>query len=380
MQIRLRLLFVIIFNVLFTPNIISKSKYIIDYKHKLGFEANYQLGKVFRHTDGFQPTINGVSNVFQFTAFKQTDGAKAWQRKLKYPEIGGGFSALIHHNRDTIGNGYAAFAYFSYPIVRSRIVDLIFRFSGGLAYTTKTYDAIENPVNNAMAMPINIFVEARLGLHFKIHENVQLVTGIAFSHYSSGAMKLPNLGINTPTAMLGIRYLPTKQKLNLNFDTIPKVNYKNELGFLLNAGLQDVTKFIKDRSWLNYGTSVQYARHFNIVNKLYCGALLEFDFGYPHYDVNKPKVQDKIIQKAATRFSLYVGNEISFGRTSIFYALGAYLHTPYKMFLPIYFKIGTNINFLALEKKNRPYLNIGVKAHGGTAQYAEIGFGSNFKF
>jgi hypothetical protein len=50
------------------------------------------------------------------------------------------------------------------------------------------------------------------------------------------------------------------------------------------------------------------------------------------------------------------------------------------MFLPIYFKIGTNINFLALEKKNRPYLNIGVKAHGGTAQYSEIGIGSNFKF
>jgi hypothetical protein len=35
---------------------------------------------------------------------------------------------------------------------------------------------------------------------------------------------------------------------------------------------------------------------------------------------------------------------------------------------------------LALEKKSRPYLNIGVKAHGGTAQYAEIGLGSNFKF
>jgi hypothetical protein len=75
-----------------------------------------------------------------------------------------------------------------------------------------------------------------------------------------------------------------------------------------------------------------------------------------------------------------VGNEIAFGRVSVFYALGAYLHTPYKMVSPLYFKIGTNINFLALEKKNRPYFNFGVKTHGGTAQYTEIGVGSNFKF
>ncbi|HNC63650.1 MAG TPA: hypothetical protein PK075_03275 [Chitinophagales bacterium] len=78
--------------------------------------------------------------------------------------------------------------------------------------------------------------------------------------------------------------------------------------------------------------------------------------------------------------SIYVGNEIAFGRTSIFYALGAYLYTPYKMFTPIYFKIGTNINFLALSKKNRPYFNFGVKAHAGIASYTEIGLGSNFKF
>jgi hypothetical protein len=358
----------------------AKTKYLFSTSHNIGIETNYQIGKVFKHTDGFLPTINGISNVIQVSAFKQTTGNKAWQRKLKYPEIGGGFSAILHHNKDTIGNGFAAFSYFTYPIVRSRIVDFIFRFCGGLAYTTKTYDATSNPIHNALAMPINIFVEARLGLHFKVHQNAQIITGISFSHYSSGGIKLPNLGINTPTFTLGVRYLPTPKKLEINRDTIPKVQYKNEIGFLLNAGLQDITKFEKDKSWLVYGTSIQYARHFNIVNKLYTGALVEFDFGYPNLNVNKDKVQDKIIQKAATRFSIYVGNEISFGRTSIFYALGAYLYTPYKMFLPIYFKIGTNINFLALEKKNRPYLNIGVKAHGGTAQYSEMGIGSNFKF
>jgi hypothetical protein len=76
-------------------------------------------------------------------------------------------------------------------LLEAEIVDFIFRFCGGLAYTTKTYDATSNPIHNALAMPINIFVEARLGLHFKVHQNAQIITGISFSHYSSGGIKLP---------------------------------------------------------------------------------------------------------------------------------------------------------------------------------------------
>lgn len=348
--------------------------------HKWGLEADYQIGKIFKHTKNFQPIIGGVSQGVQITAFKQTDGSKAWQRKLKYPEIGGGFAAILHHNKDTIGNAYATFAYFSYPIVRSKIVDFMLRFSGGIAYTTKHYDEIKNPNNNVLSSPINVFVETRLGLNFKLHPSVQLLTGLAFSHYSNGAVRLPNLGINTPTFTIGLRYLNQSKPLEINKEPVEKPNLKNEMGFVCNLGFQDITRFTKDKDWLVYSTAVQYARYFNIVNKLYCGSLLEFDFGHPHLTENQDLAKDKLLPKAATRFSLYVGNEISFGRTSLFYAVGAYLYTAYKMPLPIYFKIGTAINFLALEKKNRPFINFAIKTHEGTAQYTEIGIGSNFKF
>ena len=360
-------------------NIFAKEKIIPN--HNFGLDASYQIGKVFKHTKNFQPTITGATNVFQISAFKQTNGKKDWQRKLKYPELGGGLIALLHQNKDTIGNGYAAFAYFTYPFVRSRIVDFILRFSGGVAYDSNIYDEQNNPVNNAMSSPINIFVEARLGLNFKIYKNVELLTGIAFAHYSSGGTRLPNLGLNTPTFLLGLRYIGfSKKSMPYNTELVEKPKYKNEMGFLLNNGWSDITKFDKDKCHIITSGSVQYARYINIVNKLYCGALLEFDFGQPHLHENRALVQNKLIKKAASRMSIYVGNEIAFGRTSIFYALGAYLYTPYKMFTPIYFKIGTNINFLALGKKNRPYFNFGVKAHAGIASYTEIGLGSNFKY
>jgi len=360
---------------------ISFAKERVIPQHNFGIEATYQIGKVFKHTHNFQPNINGISNIFQIAVFKQTDGKKDWQRKLKYPELGGGFTALLHHNHDTIGNGYATYAYFSYPIVRSKIVDFMFRFAGGIAYNSKIYDEQNNPNNNVMASKVNIFAEARLGLNFKIHENVQLLTGIAFAHYSSGAVRLPNLGINTPTFLLGLRYIGfSKKATEINTEKVEKPEFKNELGFLCNTGWGDITRFEKDKSQIIASTSFQYARYFNIVNKLYFGALSEFDFGQPHLAENQSLVQEKIIKKAATRFSIYVGNEIAFGRTSIFYTLGTYLYSSYKMPLPVYFKIGTNINFLALSKKNRPYFNFGIKTHGGTAQYTEIGIGSNFKF
>ena len=67
---------------------------VYSYPSKLGFDVDLQIGKVWKHTTNFRPTINGPSYCGEVNIFKQTDGSKDWQRKLHYPEIGGGFCCL----------------------------------------------------------------------------------------------------------------------------------------------------------------------------------------------------------------------------------------------------------------------------------------------
>ncbi|MCB9034491.1 MAG: acyloxyacyl hydrolase [Chitinophagales bacterium] len=349
---------------------------------KVGIDANVQMGRIFRHTTNFQPTINGPSYALELNAFKQTDGSKAWQRKLHYPEIGGGVFAVFHHNSDTMGNAYAAFVYWKYPIVRSKIVDFNIKMGIGAAYATKKYDEKENSYNNVLGSKLNAFVELRFGLEWKIASQVKLITAFTYSHYSDGAVKLPNLGINTPTGTLGIIYYPKKEPIAINRDSIPSPQYKNEFLAQTTFGMLDVTKFTPDKSWLMQATTFGYSRYINITNKISAGTTLEFNFGWPHLYVNQDKVVDKIIKKASTEWSVYVGDEILIGKFGFYYQLGAYLYHTYRMPAPLYFRLGAHVYVGALGKKQKGslFFPAGLKAHGGTAQLVEGGVGGLIKF
>lgn len=362
----------------------SAAKYNpVSYPGKLGIEANFQAGRVFRHTPDFQPTIDGPSFAGDFSVFKQTDGSKNWQRKLHYPEIGGGIFMVFHHNHDTIGNGYAAYVYWKYALVRSRIVDFNMKLGIGLAYATKKYDAVTNPWNNVIGSNINAYVQIRFGFDWKIAKQFRLVTAFTYSHYSDGAVKLPNLGINTPAGTIGLVYYPGNKELVMNRDSFNrKTALKNELYGRTTFGMMDPTKTIDDKIRFMQSTSFGYTRYINITNKISFGTTLEFNFAEPYIYVNTLEVEDKRLKKAATDFSINVSDEVLIGRIAMHFEVGAYLYHTYRVPLPIYFKIGGACYLPDMGKKKRSQMMVlgNVKAHGATAQLVEGGGGGTWKF
>lgn len=344
-----------------------------------------QVGKVWKHTTNFRPTINGPSYCGEINLFKQTDGSKPWQRKLHYPEIGGGVWFAIHHDRDTIGNAVAPYIYWKYSFIRSKILDFNMKMGIGVAYATKRYDIGKNPVHNAIGSKINAYVQLRIGLEWKLAQQLRLVTAFTYNHYSDGAVKLPNLGINTLTGTAGIIYYPTipKYKLEINQDTFAKKPiYKNELFAKASIGFLDVTKFVDDKTHLMQATTIGYSRYLNITNKFSAMANLEFNFGEPYIYVNTLEVADKKLKKAATNLSISVSDEILIGRVAMHVEFGAYLYHTYRLPLPIFFKIGGVCYLPNMGKKKRAQTMVlgNVKAHGATAQLVEFGAGGLWKF
>lgn len=344
-----------------------------------------QIGEIWKHTTNFRPTINGPSYCGDINVFKQTDGSKTWQRKLHYPELGGGFFFAIHHDRDTIGNAFAAYIYWKYSLVRTKVMDFNLKMGIGLAYATKKYTQGSNEVDNAIGSDLNAYVQLRLGLEWKIAKPLRLVTAFTYNHYSDGAVKLPNLGINTLTGTVGLIYYPSveKYKLVMNKDSFKrKPVLKNELYAKATIGFMDATKFVNDKAHLVQSTSLGFTRYINITNKMSFGTTLEFNFGEPFIYVNTLEVQNKLLKKAATNLSVSVSDEILIGRVAMHLELGAYLYHTYRLPLPIFFKIGGACYLPEMGKKKRSQAMIlgNVKAHGATAQLVELGAGGTWKF
>ncbi|MBP6659582.1 MAG: acyloxyacyl hydrolase [Chitinophagales bacterium] len=359
---------------------------VYSYPSKLGFDVDLQIGKVWKHTTNFRPTINGPSYCGEVNIFKQTDGSKDWQRKLHYPEIGGGFWFAVHHDRDTIGNAFAAYIYWKYSLVRSKVVDFNMKMGIGLAYSTKKFIKGSNEVHNAIGAHLNAYVQLRFGLEWKIAKPLRLVTAFTYNHYSDGAVKLPNLGINTMTATLGLIYYPSieKYKLELNKDSIPKPKQKNEIFAKSTVGFLDVqNNLIPEKTYLMQSTTIGYSRYLNITNKLSMGTTLEFNFGEPHIYVNTLETKSVLIKKAATDLSVFIGDEIMIGKVGFYFQLGAYLYHTYRMPLPVTFRLGANLygsTKLGKKKRGAIFGTGGLKAHGATAQLIELGAGGAWKF
>jgi hypothetical protein len=356
------------------------------YPSRLGFDAHLQIGKVWKHTTNFRPTINGPSYCGDINVFKQTDGSRPWQRKLHYPEIGGGVFFVIHHDRDTIGNAFAAYVYWKYALLRTKIMDFNLKMGIGLAYATKKFIKNENEVNNAIGSNINAYIQLRFGLEWKIAKPLRLVTAFTYNHYSDGAVKLPNLGINTMTGTVGLIYYPNieKYKLVMHQDSFSKKpTYKNELFARATIGFLDViNNLIPDKTYLMQSTSIGYTRYLNITNKLSASANLEFNFGEPSIYVNTLVSENKLLKKAATNLSVSISDEILIGRVAMHLELGAYLYHTYRLPLPIFFKIGGVCFLPEMGKQKRGQMMVlgNVKAHGAKAQLVEMGTGGTWKF
>ena len=365
---------------------VKKYHPVYSYPSRLGFDVDLQIGKVWKHTTNFRPTINGPSYCGEVNVFKQTDGSKDWQRKLHYPEIGGGFFFAIHHDRDTIGNAFAAYIYWKYSLVRSKVVDFNMKMGIGLAYSTKKFTKGVNEVQNAIGGHFNAYVQLRFGLEWKIAKPLRLVTAFTYNHYSDGAVKLPNLGINTMCATVGLIYYPNieKYKLEMNKDSIPKPKFKNEIFAKSTVGFLDVkNNLIPEKTYLMHSTTIGYSRYLNITNKLSMGTTLEFNFGEPHIYVNTFESQNKKIKNAATDLSVFFGDEIMIGKVGFYFQLGAYLYHTYRVALPVTFRLGANLyasNKLGKKKRGAIFGTGGLKAHGATAQLIEVGVGGGWKF
>lgn len=132
-------------------------------------------------------------------------GSKDWHHHYLMPSWG--ISAMhMPFPNEALGDAYAVSAYYLLPIEQSKTVALHLKLGAGLSYLSERFQRTDNHKNIAISSRANVILRLGPELTVNILRRLQWHTGLDIIHFSNGAVKMPNLGLNFLTISSGLSY------------------------------------------------------------------------------------------------------------------------------------------------------------------------------
>ncbi|KMQ71406.1 acyloxyacyl hydrolase [Chryseobacterium koreense] len=239
------------------------------------------------------------------------------------------------------GEVYAASANVDFRLMKFRDFEVLFSPTLGLAYITKTVHT--DPDSYFFGSHLNAMFDAGLGIQYDLTKNYALTSRLSFLHFSNGAIQLPNAGVNTISASIGIQRnfnIPTHTEQDQQPETQVK---KQALEIAIGVGQRGKYK-VKEAF---YRVAISPAYSYFINNTL--GFKIGLDAVY--YDqVFNPEVYDDSVPYWGKswehwRIGTSVGTEIKMNKVSFNANYGYYLYfkSPYNQ--KTYWKAGLRYYF-----------------------------------
>ncbi len=193
---------------LFTILNLSKISYA---QNQYSIEHSYQNGYVFQTNDfirgnNAEKEIINAFQMFSLKFSKQTTGKQQWEQLFNYPRYGLGFSIYDFHNPEEIGTPLAAYGFFNAPFKRWKKWSLNYEIGFGATFNWKSFDPVTNKYNIALGAGQSFYVDAGLLLNYRFNKHLDMETGFSLTHFSNGALKKPNKGLNTIAPKISIKY------------------------------------------------------------------------------------------------------------------------------------------------------------------------------
>ena len=179
--------------------------------NKLSVSGIYQQGKLMS-TNVFVRGSNANSVLlddyqsFSLRLSTQTTGEHLWERICNYPTWGVAVSALDFYDPSEIGIPIAVNGFINAPIFRLNRLSLNYDLGFGITFNWKSFNPLTNKYNVAIGAGEAFMSTAGLNLEYALTDHIDISGGAAFSHFSNGAIKLPNFGINAIAPKVSLKY------------------------------------------------------------------------------------------------------------------------------------------------------------------------------
>jgi hypothetical protein len=172
----------------------------------LAFSVQGQYGKLI-------PTniyIKGLESRYfaglSFEVTKQTDGDKMWQQKFGNPSYGAGVYMPDFLENKEFGHPVVVYGIFRGAIKKWKKVEWQYEWGGGFAFNWKPFSVADNYLNPSLGSSTSIYINVGTRLQYQIGKHFDLALGANFNHFSNGALKMPNKGLNVFSPKLSLTY------------------------------------------------------------------------------------------------------------------------------------------------------------------------------
>jgi len=330
-------------------------------------------GFVVPHRPELRGLVSSHSTTFFAGFWKDTRYAskpKHWHGLYGYPQWGIEAYYSDLGNRRALGHQFAAITFIKVPSKRlsgERIAASAI-WGIGAGYNTRVWDLGENPKGIALGSHFNVCLAAGYLIDVKLRERLHLETGVRFTHFSNGAIRLPNLGTNNLSAQVGLRYgfrraMAASELAETPPPSIPK---NNEYRVHATVGMKQNLP-PGGPNFMVYNLAGEYTRRLGYKH----GLLLRADGWFN--TASAALLQGETESLDRIQAGLAVGYRRHFGAATFDIQMGAYVFTRYQGNGAFYHRFQ-----LAHRLSEDWSASLGLTTHWARAHHPEIGLYHRF--
>jgi hypothetical protein len=276
-------------------------------------------------------SFNAVS--IQLT--KQTNGNKLWEQLYNFPRYGLGVYGAKFTNAPEIGTPVAIYGMIEIPFKRWNRFSINSEIGLGLTFNWESFG--EDHYNIALGAEESVYIDAGVSLEYDFNSGLSIDAGPSFTHFSNGALKKPNFGINTFAPKFSIGYNFGGNQTAYKYQTIPIFQKKSELIFSFFTGWENVlykgndvdsATMNKGVYYSTFGLGASYSRQITYKSKIGIGMMIGY-YGAANSTItaSNGKLNDNDANLAnGMELSIFPSYELEISRLSVLLQPGFYLY------------------------------------------------------
>lgn len=266
----------------------------------------------------------------------QTTGKTDWEHIHNFPQFGVAVYKASFDNEKEIGRPISILGFYKAPIFRRGNSAIMYNVGLGLTFNWKCYDYQTNPYNITIGSKSTVYLGLGFEYNYTIAKQLVVGAGVEATHFSNGATRKPNKGLNIATPYLTVSYLLNPMpKLQRRIDIERKRN--NEIYIAIGGGIKrtecDSTQFpdakprfmdskyyvgtISTAYMRQYGNRGKFGGGINIIYDDWLGSTVKMNG-------NKAEKEAGDVNKRFT-LGVFASHEFCIDRLSIITQMGCYV-------------------------------------------------------
>lgn len=330
--------------------------------------AQFHSQYIWRHFESMAKEMNNTAHSIEVNLGWKTAGAASWNSLYNYPSYGFGFFYNNLNNPGLFGVARSGFLFMEFPFGQKRFVDHRLKVSAGLAHLSTYYDPLENPQNLNIGSPLNLHFNLNYSWFFPLGNQMFVAPGLSFTHFSNGAFRKPNRGINLLDANIALRYRGDDRVLNVPAEYRPHPEWtekKHRTYVIFSGGVMQ--KHIDTPNYRIFTLTVNHSLQTGL------GARWGLGLDFIYDELFKERIDKEKNDPAFVdylRVGAFASHDIVFDRMSVVLNMGGYLYYGYKPTNRFYPRLG-----LRYEISKRMTAQLALKAYRLRANHVQWGLG-----